>query len=519
MLFNSYEFIFIFLPLTLFLFFTLNRLIGFQAGTFWLICASLIFYAWWNPLLLGLMVGSIAINILFGRYLVGGGGSAGRRKLVLVAGIFFNLGLLGYFKYAGFIAENFNALFEGGLQFGEIVLPIAISFYTFQQIAFLVDAHRNLLDVSFSIPQYFLFVTFFPQLIAGPIVHHGEMIPQYSKLKGKRFSFENLSIGVSIFSIGLFKKVVLADTSAHWADPLFTAAANGTVLSFAESWIAALAFTFQIYFDFSSYSDMAIGIARMFGIILPLNFLSPYKATSIIEFWRRWHMTLSRFLRDYLYYPLGGNKHGKARRYLNLGIVMLLGGLWHGAAWTFVAWGALHGFYLVVNHAWRAFAHRSQVTTNAELSRTITFVAVIFSWVLFRAQDFPSAVSIFKSMVGMNGLSLGKSLGLKAGTFAPALANYGVVFNGLFSNGIMPDRDFALAWMILLIIFVIKAPATHDIFPNCALEPDGDSPVETSRISRFVWHRQMAWGIGTGLMIFLSLQQFSKVTPFLYFQF
>jgi alginate O-acetyltransferase complex protein AlgI len=317
----------------------------------------------------------------------------------------------------------------------------------------------------------------------------------------------------------LFKKVFLADISAHWADPLFSVAANGTVLSLAEAWVAALGFTFQIYFDFSGYSYMAIGIARTFGIILPLNFLSPYKATSIIEFWRRWHMTLSRFLRDYLYYPLGGNKKGKARRYLNLGIVMVLGGLRHGAAWTFVAWGALHGVYLIINHAWRAFSARIQISLSAWLSRAITFVVVIFSWVLFRASDFQSAVSILKSMVGLNTLSLGKGLGAKLDAYTGVLAKYGIVFDGLFSNGIMPDREFALIWMALLIVFVIKAPTTHDLFPNSALEPEAGLTLGTKLRSGLIWKSNLTWGVATGLLIFLSLQQFSHGTPFLYFQF
>jgi D-alanyl-lipoteichoic acid acyltransferase DltB (MBOAT superfamily) len=393
------------------------------------------------------------------------------------------------------------------------VLPIAISFYTFQQIAFLVDAYRNLVT-DFSISRYFLFVTFFPQLIAGPIVLQHEMMPQYSGLDGKKFDPKNLSIGVTIFAIGLFKKVIIADTSAHWADPLFRGAADGLVLTMSEAWVAALAFTFQIYFDFSGYSDMAIGLGWMFGLILPLNFYSPYKATSIIEFWRRWHMTLSRFLRDYLYFPLGGNRHGLVRRYGNLGIVMLLGGLWHGAAWTYVAWGVLHGIYLVINHAWRAIAEtlpwakKEAGPFRVGSCRALTFVAVVFSWVLFRAADFSSALSILKSMVGLNGLSLGKKAAALFGGYTETLAEYGIVFQGLFSNGIMPDRDLVGIWIVVLTVFVMAAPSTDELF--------SDAPGKKSRL---IWAPRLAWGCATGALLFVSLQQFSKITPFLYFQF
>ena len=261
-------------------------------------------------------------------------------------GIGLNLGLLAWFKYANFLAASINNLAGTSLSFGDIVLPLAISFFTFQQIAFLVDAYRGLADEP-NIGRYGLFVTFFPQLIAGPIVHHAEILPQYAQRDSIRLKADNLSIGLTIFAVGLFKKVVFADSMGAYADTVFQAAALGDTVSFVSAWAAAAAFSLEIYFDFSGYTDMAIGIARMFGVRLPLNFDSPYKSTSIIDFWRRWHITLSRFLRDYLYYPLGGNRNGTGRRYGNLMVVMLLGGLWHGAAWTFVFWGALHGLFRV----------------------------------------------------------------------------------------------------------------------------------------------------------------------------
>ena len=293
----------------------------------------------------------------------------------------------------------------------KIVLPLAISFFTLQQITYLVDANSGETK-EYNFLHYCLFVTFFPQLIAGPIVHHREMLPQFEQSSAYRFVQSNFASGTAIFLLGLFKKVVLADGVAVYATPVFNAAEAGAVLTFFEAWTGATAYTFQLYFDFSGYSDMAIGIARMFNINLPLNFNSPYKAVNITEFWRRWHMTLSRFLRDYLYIPLGGNRKGKTRRHVNLMITMLLGGLWHGAGWTFVAWGALHGFYLVVNHSWHALRRalnpnpRSYGIAGQALAWLITMNAVVVAWVFFRAESFNGAIAILEGMAGMNGFVL-----------------------------------------------------------------------------------------------------------------
>jgi len=275
----------------------------------------------------------------------------------LVAGIVLNLSALGWFKYANFIASTVDRWVEAGFTLAPIVLPLAISFFTFQQIAYLVDAYRTARSEPDWL-QYALFVSFFPQLIAGPIVHHREMLPQFDEVGRRGPALRDLEVGATIFAIGLFKKVVIADGVAPWSTEVFESVALGAWPGLVESWGAALAYTFQLYFDFSGYSDMAVGLGLLFGIRLPLNFASPYRATSIVEFWRRWHITLSRFLRDYLYIPLGGNRRGPARRYLNVMITMVLGGLWHGAGWTFIAWGALHGVYLLINYAWRAVLGR-----------------------------------------------------------------------------------------------------------------------------------------------------------------
>lgn len=386
MLFNSYEFIFVFLPLTLFVFFQISRTGYHQLAIAVLIVASLFFYAWWQVSCLVLLLVSIFFNYLLGIAL-----SRHDKKIflskqgLLTFGIVVNLGLLGYFKYANFLVFTTNNLLSTSFSLQPIVLPLAISFFTFNQIAFLVDAYRGEAK-EYDFFKFSLFITFFPHLIAGPIVHHKEMIPQFDEKSVYQFKPENLAVGITIFFIGLFKKVVFADSIAVYATSVFDAAQTVHLTCF-EAWSGALAYSLQLYFDFSGYSDMAIGAAWMFGIKFPLNFDSPYKAVNIIDFWRRWHITLSRFLRDYLYVPLGGNRKGKLRRYLNLMITMLLGGLWHGAGWTYVVWGGLHGIYLVVNHQWHSFRQE----LGHDLSKShwwsrglgclITFLAVIVAWV------------------------------------------------------------------------------------------------------------------------------------------
>jgi len=270
------------------------------------------------------------------------------RKSILIFGVILNLSLLGYFKYADFFIENINIAFSVNAESLNLLLPLAISFFTFQQIAYLVDSYRQETK-EYDFLNYALFVTFFPQLIAGPIVHHKEMMPQFAKTRNKVKSYRNIAMGLFIFSIGLFKKVVIADTFAVWATNGFDVA---TTLNLFEAWATSLSYTFQLYFDFSGYTDMAIGLALLFNIRLPVNFNSPYKATNIQDFWRRWHITLSRFLRDYVYIPLGGNKKGSFRTYNNLMATFVIGGLWHGASWAFIFWGFLHGLALTVQKLW-----------------------------------------------------------------------------------------------------------------------------------------------------------------------
>ncbi len=404
MLFNSYTYLLLFLPVAVVGF---HLLIGplrvpRRAAFGWLVAASLVYYGYWNPAYVPLIAGSCLANFFFGRFLAGHPGPGGKR--MLVAGVAANLALLGYYKYTGLFATTLRDLTGWPQDIPSIVLPLGISFFTFQQIAYLVDAWKGETR-EYHLTDYLLFVTFFPQLIAGPIVHHGEMMPQFTRKRPLARWNRDFPVAVVFLVIGLFKKVVIADNLAPIASALFRVAEQGDrPLTMAEAWTAAIAYALQIYFDFSGYSDMAIGSARFFGIRLPLNFASPYKATSIIDFWRRWHMTLSRFLRDYLYIPLGGNRNGPARRYGNLLLTMLLGGLWHGASWTFLAWGGIHGLYLCVNHGWhhlRKSKGWSALPTPAAVS--LTFLATLVAWVFFRAADFDTAMRLLASMSGAEG--------------------------------------------------------------------------------------------------------------------
>ena len=393
MLFNSYEFIFLFLPVTFFVYFYLNHLRLTEASKAFLVVASLFFYAWWNVDYLPLILLSMVVNYAIGRELANHK-QRNRRynpKVLLTVGVTFNLGLLGYFKYADFFIENINRL-GADLPLLHLALPLAISFYTFQQIAYLVDSYRGQTQ-EYDFLNYAVFVTFFPQLIAGPIVHHAEMMPQFAKLRNKVKNPANIALGLFIFFMGLFKKVVIADTFAQWATQGFDVAKS---LNMTEAWVTSLSYTFQLYFDFSGYTDMAIGAALLFNIRLPMNFYSPYKAVNIQDFWRRWHITLSHFLRDYLYIPLGGNRKGRFRTYLNLFVTFLLGGIWHGAGWTFVAWGALHGAALVIHRIWRDL----KLKMPKLLGWFITFNFINFAWVFFRAKNFDDALKVIKGMFG-----------------------------------------------------------------------------------------------------------------------
>jgi alginate O-acetyltransferase complex protein AlgI len=418
MVFSSFQFVLAFLPVTVAGFLLLQRFGLVKTSSWWLIAASLFFYAWWDYRYLFIPLGSVCFNFWLGRRLLRPEQSG---KGLLIFGIVMNLSLLGYYKYAGFFAENLVSMFGLRMEVPRIALPLAISFCTFQQISFLVDCSRKHV-AHFNFRRYLLYIVFFPHLIAGPVVRHHELMPQLEEPHAPSARWREIVWGLHLFVIGLFKKTVFADLMAGYADSVFGAVAGGASVSLLEAWGGALAYTFQLYFDFSGYADMALGSARMFGIVLPQNFDSPYKSRSIAEFWRRWHITLSHFLRDYLYIPLGGSHHGKARTYGNLFITMLLGGLWHGAAWTFVLWGAAHGAALAVCHWWREFSKPRGWRLPSALAYTVTMLFVIVCWVIFRAPTIGSAGHMLSAMFGGAPLVLPKQLAFLSGIFGDVAA-------------------------------------------------------------------------------------------------
>jgi alginate O-acetyltransferase complex protein AlgI len=484
MLFNSVPFLSLFLPLVLSSFFLLGWLRWQTLAVLWLALASLVFYGWDDPSrLLPIILSSIAFNFIVGWILV-----RQPTRAVLAIGICGNLMLLGYFKYAGFLAETFTAMTGIAMQRPSTVLPIGISFFTFTQIAFLVDAFRGEAR-TYKPWHYLLFVSFFPHLIAGPIYHHKEIMPQFDRGTTYRFNISNISMGLTWFALGLAKKVLLADPISQYATPVFAAAAAGNPVGFVESWIGVLSFTLQLYYDFSGYSDMAIGLALMIGVRFPLNFNSPYKATSLIDFWQRWHMTLSGFLRDYLYIPLGGNRNGPRRRYINLMVTMLLGGLWHGAAWNFVVWGALHGFGLMVNHAWRNVAMARGLMIPKHAAWALTFVFVVLAWVPFRAENLSTTLTLWMSLVGMNGF----------------FAEQGVLASKLIGGPFLIAELLALA---------LIAPNTQQLLSYRA----GGAGTLTQAL---LWRPLMGWALMAGIVFGVSLSFIvdHRPTEFLYFQF
>ena len=397
MLFNSYEFIFLFLPITLIVYFTLNRFDKNRLAKGWLVLASLYFYSYFHKSYLILIVTSILFNYFIGDRLnsqnKNGGGSYIERKLYLILGVLFNVGALGYFKYYDFFVENINYIFKTNLPLLHILLPLGISFFTFQQLSFVIDSYYRK-NLRYDFLSYSLFVTFFPQLIAGPIVLPTEMLPQFESEENKKINWANMNRGLYIFSIGLAKKVIIADSIASFANAGFDMMES---LNFVEAWLTSVSYTLQLYFDFSGYCDMAIGIGLMFNILLPINFNSPYKSTNIQEFWQKWHMTLGRFLANYLYIPLGGNRKGEKRTLLNLLIVFLVSGIWHGAGWNFIIWGMLHGICILIHRVWK----NSKRKMNKFVGWFITMNLVNIFWVFFRAKDLASAFKVIKGMLNI----------------------------------------------------------------------------------------------------------------------
>ncbi|WP_291993799.1 MBOAT family protein [Candidatus Accumulibacter sp. ACC003] len=518
MLFNSYSFLLLYLPITALVFFRLGTRSS-KLAALWLAAASLFFYGYWNAAYVGLLLLSIIFNYGIGFALARECdlGNVQRKNVILAIGVTADLTLLGYYKYANFFLTTANALFSTDWSLQNILLPLGISFFTFTQIAFLVDTWSGKAR-EYNFIHYLLFVTYFPHLIAGPVLHHKEMMPQFARRETYRPSWENFAVGLTIFSIGLFKKAVLADGISPYANDAFAQANATQSMDFLAAWGGALAYTAQLYFDFSGYSDMAIGLSRLFGIVLPLNFNSPYKATSISDFWRCWHMTLSRFLRDYLYIPLGGDRKGRFRRQVNLMTTMLLGGLWHGASWNFVLWGGLHGLYLVINHAWR-LAREHVFSSGAAPGRAerlagwgITFFAVVVAWVFFRATTLPGALNMLKGMFGMQGISLPAAFVPMLGGAAERLSNLGIEFT--LGGG----KQFLLtwAWDLALLSIALFLPNTQQIMYR--YRPGLDfCPGENARALE--WKPSGVWACVVALIAAAGVLSLSQASEFLYYQF
>ncbi|WP_417777186.1 MBOAT family O-acyltransferase [Stutzerimonas xanthomarina] len=512
MLFNSMVFIAGFLPVVLLGFILLAGSGRQRFAAIWLTLASLVFYGWWNPAYVPLLVGSMVVNYLIGGYLM-------RRpsKAVLILGVAANVALLGYYKYTGFLFGTLDSAFDLGWSVGDIILPLAISFFTFQQIAYLVDAHDGEV-AEHDFVNYCLFISFFPQLIAGPITHHGEMLKQFNDRSSFRPRIDNISLGLTVFVLGLFKKVILADPLGENASPIFAVAASGTVPSLYDAWYGALSYTLQIYFDFSGYSDMAIGLGLLFGLRLPVNFNSPFKAHNVIDYWSRWHMTLTRFLTAYIYNPIvmritrkrmAAGKPLPRRGKMSLGtfvvliayptvLTMFISGVWHGAGWQFVAFGLLHGFYLVVAHGFRAYKARRGLPLDSDKlwhhagAVLLTFLCVVVAMVFFRANSVTAAMAMLSGMAGLSELStdLDKS-------------NYFTVAILLAFVWIMPNVQ---QWMASFRIALDAQPRENWLlrwFPIA------------------VWSPTPVIGLAIGVLGFFALAVAFSVAPteFLYFQF
>ncbi len=497
MLFTTAAFALIFLPVTLAGFFVLGRWSQYGAAL-WLFLASVAFYGYWMPEFTLLLLASIGANFLFGLLIAKAvlrkpAGTNARAKGWLTCAVAANLLVLGYFKYANFFVDNLNLIVGAEWDIGRVLLPIGISFFTFTQIAFLVDTYQRRVG-EYRFVHYGLFVSYFPHLVAGPVLHHAQMMPQFGNPAIYRLDTGNFSAGLAIFGIGLLKKIVFADGISPYADAIFKPADAGLSPELGEAWLGALAYTFQLYFDFSGYSDMAIGLSWMFNVRLPFNFDSPYRASSISDFWRRWHISLSNFLRDYLYIALGGNRKGTFRRYVNLAVTMLLGGLWHGASWSFVLWGGLHGAYLMINHAFRALCG-TRVCALLAASRMflafswlLTMLAVIVAWVFFRSETLTGSLRMLQGMAGLTGVDAVRPLLWNAGLQWPVGA----------------------LWCAVLGVFAVALPNSNRI---------GEAVLRLARQRPAV--RSLVFGFALAASLFLVLLNTARdsVSAFIYFNF
>jgi len=496
LLFNSYIYIFLFLPITFFVYFFLNSKRLTTASRGWLILASLFFYSWWNIIYLPLILISVSINYLLAISLIDYDELRKKyfsKKTILFVGLIFNIGLLVYFKYMDFFISNINSLTNTNIELLHLALPLAISFFTLQQIAFLVDAYEGLVKER-NFVNYTLFVTFFPQLIAGPIVHHKEMMPQFVNIRNKVKNYKNIALGLFIFSIGLFKKVVIADTFSIWSTTGFDIAES---LNLIAAWVTSLSYTFQMYFDFSGYMDMAIGSALLFNIKLPRNFNSPYKAIGIIEYWSRWHITLTNYITTYIYTPiLRSFKNITFHKAMYATVVaFLISGIWHGASWMFVFWGGLHGTAIAVNHYWKKYwSKQLNIKINKYIAWFITFNFVNITFIFFRAKEWDDAIKVLKGMIGFSGIVLPNFLSSKLAF----LSNYGIDFGNYLVRNINGNA-ITILWIVVGFILVLTFNNTNNFHKT--------------------FYPKIRYQIAYIFITIYSLMSLNKLSEFLYFQF
>jgi D-alanyl-lipoteichoic acid acyltransferase DltB (MBOAT superfamily) len=559
MLFNSYEFILLFLPITVIGFLALG-LMSRQLAMAWVILASIFFYAWWRPFNLAIIGPSLVVNYFLGRWLLGLQGDASKsrtRAFALTIGIIFNIAFLGYFKYANFAVSVAHDVTGRNFVFEEVILPLGISFITFQKIAFLVDVAGGKIK-SFSVRDFLLFVLFFPQLVAGPIVHYQESVPQFQAATAK-FDKTAYAAGLTLFVFGLFKKVVLADGMAAHVSPVFAFAQGAGDPTMVQSWLAAIGYTLQLYFDFSGYSDMACGAALFFGVKLPMNFNSPLKAANIIDFWQRWHITLTRFLTAYIFTPISlnftrqramkrlpplratGSKLGAFLQLLVAPtlVTMFISGVWHGAGYTFIIWGLLHGFYLVIAHAWRQYGPKKgsapkAVTTDGAVPAAqsmvpsalvnfiaqragwmITFLAIAVSMVFFRAPDVGTAVDVLKGMTGLNGVGLPQELADRV--HMASLGGMKLAGGEVYLHQFIPAAGF----LIGLFAIAILMPNSLQVMEK--FKPTLTSPNEPPKIAGFIpslrWNPSLPWMGFFAVLALVAMLRMSGPSEFLYWQF
>ena len=521
-LFNSPIFLFVFLPATVAAYVVLRQLAGPRSVLGLLLVASIVFYGWWNLAYVPLLLGLAVFNFVVGRGLAACRqlDRPGHVTLLLTFGVVVDLLVLGYFKYTDFLIDTANTLVRANFALQHILLPLGISYFTFQKIAYLVDSSRgDVIEHDFL--EFCFFVMFFPQLLAGPITHHSEI---FSQIKGPwAFAVKpsNFFVGLTIFSIGLFKKVVLADNFAPLVAPAFDAAAAGEQLHFFLAWQGAIAFKFQLYFDFSGYSEMALGAARLFGIQLPLNFNSPYRALNVVDFWRRWHMTLTRFLRDYVYIPLGGSRRGTPRLYLNLMITLGLSGLWHGAAWHFFFWGSLQGAGMVLNHAWRSVWRPLNTWWSHTIARLVTFFALSLVLVMHRAPSMADCLQVYRGIV-----NLPATWRTVLGPLGGALEWLGVQFGG---PPVSTEQLELIPWLIAWLAFMWFMPNTqqllarwHPAFNYGVIERRRDPPL-VERISKvplfYEWRPNIGGAVFVGVLLALAILSLRHISEFLYFKY